>query len=133
MTEFRKFTEQMEFSGEPAAKLYKNGRIRFNNVAGALWFSECDHVEIFVADDADEIGFRPAPETREGTYSYGRDGDGHGGNVSIRSVLTHYGLWHERMDESIAVPVRYDDENDIIVVDISEAVDRWGRPSMRGS
>jgi hypothetical protein len=132
MTEWRKFTDQMEYSGEPSAKLYKNGIIRFNKVAGQLWFSGVEHVEIYVSDDTDELAFKPAPTTREGTYSYSRDGE-HGGNVSVRSVLPHYGIWHERVDESVALPVRHDDEeHEMVVVDLSEPVERWGRPSIGG-
>lgn len=126
MSDFRKFSDQMEYSGEPSAKLYKNGKIRFNKIAGELWFSDTEHVEIFVSDNSDELAFRPAPATREGTYSYGRDGKGHAGHLSVRSVLSKYGIWHERMDESIAIPVRYDDAEELVVVDLSEAVERWG-------
>lgn len=126
MTEFRKFTDQMEYSGEPGAKLYKDGKIRFNKIAGKLWFQDVEQVEIMVAETGTELGFKPAPETREGTYSYGRDGE-HGGHVSVRSVLTHYGIWHEAMDESIAIPVRWDEDEEMVVVDLGEAVDRWGK------
>jgi len=132
MSRFRKFTDQMEFSGEPSAKLYKDGKIRFNEVAGELWFADCEYVEIFVDEEGTELGFKPAPETRDGTYSYSKDGE-HGGHVSIRSVLAHYGIWHERMDESIAVPVRYDEEHELIAVDLAEAIDRWGRPSLKNA
>jgi len=134
MGNFRKFTDQMEYSGEPSAKLYKNGKIRFNKVAGQLWFCDIEQVEIFVdeSDGSTELGFKPAPETQDGTYSYGRDGK-HGGHVSVRSVLSYYGIWHERMDESISVPVRCDENNGLIVVDLSEALDRWGRPSLKNA
>lgn len=130
MTEFRKFSDQREYSGEPAAKLYDNGRIRFNKIAGQLWFQDCDHVEVFVSDGV-ELGFKPAAETTHGVYKYVADGE-YAGNVSIRSVLTNYGLWHERMDESIAVPVRYDDEEGLIVVDLSEPIERYSRSRSGG-
>lgn len=120
----------MEYSGEPSAKLYKNGAIRFNKIAGQLWFDSVEYVEIYVSDDSDELAFKPAAASVEGTYSYSRDGE-HGGHVSVRSVLPHYGIWHERMDESVALPVKYD--GGLIVVDISEAVDRWGRVSTGGA
>lgn len=129
MSNFRKFTDQTEYSGEPGAKLYKSGKIRFNDIAGLLWFQGVGQVEIYVDEDGKEIGFKPAPAKREGTYSYSKDGE-HGGNISVRSILAYHGIWHERMDESIAVPVRYDENEEMVVVDLSEAVDRWGRPSM---
>jgi len=130
MTQFRKFTDQMKYSGEAAAKLYDNGRIRFNKIAGQRWFSDCDHVEIFVTDGV-ELGFKPATETTHGTYKYVSDGE-FAGSVSIRSVLTNYGLWHERMGESVAVPVRYDDKKELVVVDLSEPIERYSR-SQSGS
>lgn len=126
MGEFRKFTDQAEFSGEPAAKLYKHGDMRFNKAAGDRWFRDVDYVEIFVDQSGTEIGFKPAPETREGTYKYRRDSDSDSGNVAVRSVLSNYGIWHERMDESIALPIRYDESEEMPVVDIAEAVERWG-------
>lgn len=126
MTEFRKFTDQTEYSGEPGAKLYKDGKVRFNKIAGKLWFEDVEQVEIFVAEEGTKLGFKPAPETREGTYSYGEDGK-YGGHISVRSVLTHYGIWHEAMDESIAIPVRWDEDKDMAVVDLAEAVERWGK------
>lgn len=127
MSKFRKFTDQSEYSGEPSAKLYKHGEIRFNKAAGALWFRDCDHVEMFVDEEGTELGFKPAPETREGTYKYRRDSQSDGGAVAVRSVLTHYHIWHEAMDESVAIPVRHDEEEEMVVVDLSEAVDRWGK------
>lgn len=126
MTKFRKYTDQTEYSGEPAAKLYKHGEIRFNKTAGALWFSDCEHVEIFVDEEGDELGFKPAPATKEGTYAYRRDSDSDSGNISVRSVLSQYGLWHKRMDESISLPLRWDDEHELVAVDLSEAMERWG-------
>lgn len=126
MTKFRKYTDQMEYSGEPGAKLYKHGEIRFNKSAGALWFSDVEHVEIFVDEEGDELGFKPASASVHGTYKYRRDSDSDSGNVSIRSVLTQYGLWHERMDESISVPARWDEDHELVAVDLSEAVERWG-------
>lgn len=132
MTEFRKFTDQMGFSGEPSAKLYKDGKIRFNNVAGKLWFDDCEYVEIFVDETGSELAFKPAPGTTEGTYSYGKDGE-YGGHISAQSVLAYYGIWHERVDESIALPVRYDTDNAFVVVDLAEALERWGRPSMKNA
>lgn len=132
MSDFRKFTDQMEYSGDPSAKLYKDGKIRFNKFAGLLWFSDCGNVELFVDEDGSELGFKPAPETRNGTYSYGEDGE-HGGHISVRSVLSYYGIWHERVDESIPLPVRYDDGSELVVVDLSEAIERWGRPSMKNA
>lgn len=131
MNKFRKFTDQMEYSGEPGAKLYKHGQIRFNNIAGKLWFRDTEKVEIFVNEEDLELGFKPAPETREGTYNYGLDGE-YGGHVSVRSVLSHFGIWHEKMDESIPLPTRYDEEEEMVVVDISEAVDRWGHTAFLG-
>lgn len=128
MSKFRKFTDQMEFTGEPGAKLYKHGDMRFNKAAGALWFSDCEHVEIFVDEEGKrELAFQPAPETREGTYKYRRDSESDSGNVAVRSVLTHYSIWHEAIDESVALPVRYDEEGEMVVVDLSEAIDRWGK------
>lgn len=132
MTEFRKFTDQMEFSGEPSAKLYKDGKIRFNKVAGKLWFNRCEYVEIFIDEEGSELAFKRAPETKEGTYSYGKDGE-YGGHISIRSVLAYYGIWHERVDESIALPVRYDERDELVVVDLAEALERWGRPSLKNA
>jgi hypothetical protein len=120
----------MEFSGEPSAKLYKDGKIRFNNVAGKLWFQDCEHVEIYVDESGSDLGFKPAAETTEGTYSYGRDGE-YGGHISVRSVLAYYGIWHEKVDESIALPVRYDADENMVVVDLQEALERWGRPSLK--
>lgn len=125
MSDFRKFTDQMAYEGEPAAKLYKHGQIGFNRIAGLKWFQGVDRVEIFVDESGTEVGFKPASDTTEGTYSFSSEGE-HGGHVAFRSVLSKYGIWHERMDESIAVPVRYDDEHEMVVVDIAEAVDRWG-------
>lgn len=132
MSNFRKFTDQAEYSGEPSAKLYKDGKIRFNKIAGQLWFSDCEYIELFVDEEGTELAFKPAPETKEGTYSYGRDGE-HGGHVSVRSVLSYYGIWHERMDESISLPVRFDEEDNLIAVDLAEALERWGRPSMKNA
>lgn len=129
MPEWRKYTDQTEYSGEPSAKLYKHGEIRFNQSAGDFWFADVEHVEIFVDEKGDELGFKPAPPSREGVYKYRRDSDGNSGNISIRSVLSHYGLWHDRIDESIALPVRWDDENELVAVDLSEAIERWGMPS----
>jgi hypothetical protein len=130
MTEFRKFTDQREYSGDPVAKLYDNGRIRFNKIAGQRWFQDCDHVEIFVSDGV-ELGFKPAPETAHGTYKYVSDGE-YAGNVSIRSALANYGLWHDRMDESVAVPVRYEENQEMVVVDLSEPISRWSRSRSGG-
>lgn len=129
MSDFRKFTDQMEYSGEPSAKLYMSGKIRFNKIAGRLWFDGVEYVEIFVSDENDEICFKPATRSKEGTYSYSRDGE-HGGHISIRSVLPYYGIWHERVDESVALPVKANDNG--VIVDISEPVERWGRPSVGG-
>lgn len=131
MNDFRKFTDQMEYSGEPGAKLYKHGELRFNSEAGKRWFRGVEHVEIFVSESETEIGIKPASETRPGTYKYRRDGQ-HGGAVAVRSVLSKYGIWHERMDESIALPVRYDKSGEMAVVDIGEAVDRWGHTARVG-
>lgn len=125
MSDFRKYTDQREYSGEPAAKLYDNGRIRFNKIAGQRWFTDCDHVEVFVTDGV-ELGFKPATASTPGVYKYVSDGE-YAGNVSIRSVLSEYGLWHERMDESVAVPVRYDEGEELVVVDLSEPIRRWSR------
>ena len=126
MTKWRKFSDQTEYSGEPGAKLYKHGEIRFNQPAGDIWFDGVKNVEIFVDEEGNELGFKPAPASKEGTWKFRRDSDGNSGNVSIRSVLSRYGLWHERMDESIALPVRYDEESEIVAVDLSEAIERWG-------
>lgn len=125
MGEFRKYTDQAEYSGEPSAKLYKHGQIRFNKIAGQRWFRDVEKVEIYVNDEDLELGFKPVSGTKEGTYNYGRDGE-HGGNVSVRSVLSNFGIWHERMDESIPLPIRYNESEGMVVVDISEPVDRWG-------
>lgn len=125
MTEFRKFTDQTAYADDPSAKLYKDGKIRINKTAGQLWFDGVEYVEIHVAESGNELGFKPATAATHGTYSYMRDGE-HGGHVSVRSVLTHYGIWHEQMDESIALPVRYDADTDMVVVDLSDAVERWG-------
>lgn len=134
MGDFRKFTDQNEYSGDPGAKLYKEGKIRFNKIAGQLWFRGCEQVEIHVdeSDKGTELGFKPNPGTSDGTYSYGRDGE-HGGHVSVRSVLSYYGIWHERMDESITIPVRFEESDGLVVVDLEEAIDRWGRPSMKNA
>ena len=129
MTKWRKYSDQTEYAGEPAAKLYKHGEIRFNQAAGDLWFSDCDHVEIYVSEEDDELAFKPAPESAGGTWGYRRDSDGNSGVISIRSVLSQYGLWHERIDESISVPIRWDDDGELVAVDLSEAVERWGMSS----
>jgi len=134
MPKFRKFTDQMEFAGEPSAKLYKDGKIRFNNTAGKLWFQDHNKVEIYVdeSNKGTELGFAPAPDGTMGAYSYGEDGE-YGGHVSVRSVLAYYGIWHEQVDESIPLPVRYDEEKELIVVDLAEAIERWGRPSLKNA
>jgi len=121
----RKFTDQTQYTGEPGAKLYKNGAIRFNDIAGRVWFNNVDYVELFVDDNGNDLGVKPANATKEGTYKFSPDGE-HGGHVAVRSVLSHYGIWHEQMDESIAVPVRWDEDKEMVVVDLTEPVKRWG-------
>lgn len=134
MSEFRKFTDQTEYTGEPGAKLYKDGKIHFNKTAGRLWFQDHDKVELYVdeSDGGTELGFKPVPDGTTGAYSYGRDSE-YSGHVSVRSVLTYYGLWHERIDESVAIPVRWDAGEGMVVVDFGEVVERWGRPSVKNA
>jgi hypothetical protein len=125
MTEFRQFTDQMQFAGEAQAKLYKHGVVAFNDEAGKRWFQGVDRVEIHVSDGT-EVGFKPTTVDNTGTYAFTRESTGDGGHVAFRSVLSHYGVWHEKLDESVALPVRYDNDHGMVVVDLADVVDKHG-------
>jgi hypothetical protein len=105
---------------EPVASLYRSGHIRFNAEAAERWLADADSVGLYVDVATGRFGVSVG-ETGEDSYSLSTmDG---GAGVYCKQALDRIGVDLDAIDEAVRLPVSYDPDEGLLIVDCEPALE----------
>jgi hypothetical protein len=105
---------------EPMASVYPDGQIRFNAKATERWLADADSVGLYADVAAGRFGVSVG-ETGEDSYSLSNV---HGGAVvRCRRALARIGVDLDATDEAVRLPVSYDPDEGLLIVDCEPALE----------
>lgn len=114
-------TGSMEASSEPRISLRKSGSIGISKAAMQNWFEDAEAVVLHFDEDNNKVGLEPVDEDEEHSYTITRSEGG--GSVTPSAFLNRYDLIP---DTTTRYAAEWDDENELVVADLSESIGTYG-------
>ena len=121
MSEFKKIdTGRAHERNEPVLAIYQSGQGRFNTPATEQFIGDAECIVWYYAADERKLGAKIGADG-EGTRKLSESGGG--ASTSMQSRLKKVGIDIDELDETVVLPLTYNEEHDLLVADLDPLFD----------
>lgn len=117
MPEWKKFEDKSGYSGKPTITIRKTGSFGISSHVMKKYFEDIDWVDLYYNEGENLIGFKGRDDRGENSYTLNRVQNSESGIVTSSSFLNKHEIDTEETRKYIA---KYDEENDIVYIDLDE-------------